>query len=217
MDLEAPSCEACTTGQSGPKWLRFIQPNQIPSCNVSEASKALALVQRHRERAPQSKTAAWSPQAPLTRSAWVSSLTWRPVGTGQPPLALFSSLILMKGCPQADCPVVMIPVLCWLLNKVQRLSERAFVGHGQKHARESLQGLLGSSAQKHPISPTGVGTARESARSGRAAGKVCTLSCAPLQQQKLQWQGATESRFSVESLLKIWLHPFFCFGTTCDD
>lgn len=37
-----------------------------------------------------------------------------------------------KRCPQANHPVGMIAVLHWLLNKVQRLSGRTFVCHGQK-------------------------------------------------------------------------------------
>lgn len=56
-----------------------------------------------------------------------------------------------KGCLQANHPVGMIHILHWLLNKVQRLPGRAFVGHGQNDTRESLQGPLGSSAQKHDI------------------------------------------------------------------
>lgn len=138
MDLEASlwaAVKPVLLDNADPSGWGSSNPARPPSCNIGEASKALALVQRHHEQAPQSKTAAAPPQAPLTRHG------------GQPPFALFSSLILIKECPQANCPAGMTSVLRWLLNKVQRLSGRAFVSHDQKHARESLQRLLGSSAQ----------------------------------------------------------------------
>lgn len=127
------------------------------------------------------------------------------VGMGQPPLALFSSLYPYKGCPQANHPVGMIAVLHWLLNKVQRLSGRTLVCHGQKHTREPLQGPLGSSVQKHVLFNLLVQIQSEKMQwVGELRGKFPLYIVPSFNSKDFKWQGA--------SLQKIWLYPFSAVG-----
>lgn len=128
--------------------VHLIQPDPFPYCNTGKGTKALALAQKHCEWALQSKRAAYPPQP--HRQEVPGSLL-QPSGHGTAFICSIRLPYPYKGYPQENSPVGTIPVLHWLLNKVQRLSGRAFVSHGHKQKREFLQGPLRSSAQKQVL------------------------------------------------------------------